>query len=79
MWRSGVSSELFLRFYVNECFKPGICGQWQAGIWLGAVVVFLFQGTEAEEILGCFGENGETEGGGKELTFTYMEKKGIFS
>lgn len=46
---------------------------------LGAVVVFLLQGTEAEEILGCFGENGETEGGGKELTFTYMEKKGIFS
>lgn len=42
------------------------------------MVVFLLQGTEAEEILGCFGENGETEGGGKELTFTYMEKKGNF-
>ena len=42
------------------------------------MIFFLLKGREVELFLGCSGESGVTEGGGKELTFTCLEKRGFF-
>lgn len=45
---------------------------------VGSNDFFLVKGREVELFLGCLGENGMTKGGGKELTFTCLEKRGMF-